>query len=155
MADPIQVEKYRNDAALTLRHLPEVLAFLVDTNEETAGYAVEALENCGVPPLDAWAHLAESLNAPHTLQVYWAATLIGRMVEEHRETIPGEMLGEIERALGGRTATIDDMAAKERIVWAITKLPAIDSATRRALESCAESGSERLKRWIEEALSKA
>ena len=155
MADPIQVEKYRNDAALTLGHLPEVLAFLADANDETVGYAVEALENCGAPPQDAWTHLSESLNAPHALQVYWAATLVGRMVEEYLEAIPGELLCEIERALRGRTVTIDDMAAKERIVWAITKLPAIDSATRRALESCAESASERLKRWVEEALSKA
>lgn len=155
MADPIQVEKYRNDAALTLRQLPEVLAFLIDTNEETVGYAVESLENCGAPPPVAWPTLSETLNAPHALQIYWAATLIGRMVAEHMEAIPSELLCQIERALGERTTTVEDMTAKERIVWAITKLPGIETATRRALESCAESGSERLKRWIEEALSKA
>lgn len=155
MADPTQVEKYRNDAALTLRQLHEVLAFLADGNEETVGYAVEALENCGAPGPNAWPRLSETLQASNSLQVYWAATLAGRMVEEHLEAIPIESLRQIEQSLGERITNVDDMAAKERIGWAITKLPAIEVATRRILESCAESASERLKRWIEEALSKA
>lgn len=155
MADPTQVEKYRNDATLTLHHLNEVLAFLADPQEETVGYAVEALENCGAPTLSHWQPLAGALKSSHPLIAYWGATLIGRMLEIQKGSLPTESIRAIESELCQQLSKASDLAAKERIVWAIGKLPAMERSTQQMLESLLPAASPRLKRLVEEALSGA
>jgi hypothetical protein len=155
MADPTQVEKYRNDATLTLQNLNEVLAFLADRQEETVGIAVESLENCGAPTASHWPALSAALKSSHPVMVYWGGTLTGRLLETHCGSLSSDALRAIELELCQRLATESDLAAKERIVWAIGKLPAMDPATQRALESMTPSAPPRLKRLLEEALSSA
>lgn len=155
MADPTQVEKYRNDATLTLQNLSEVLAFLADQQEETVGYAVEALENCGSPTATHWPTLSAALNATHPLIVYWGGTLTGRLLETHGGSLSSESLHATELELCRPLVAAGDLAAKERIVWALGKLPAMERSTQQMLKSLLPAAPPRLKRLIEEALSTA
>lgn len=65
-------------------HLSELLACLSRDSEE-ADWATEALENCGIPPVEALDLLLASLRSKSPDVVYWSCKLIGRMQRSDRK----------------------------------------------------------------------
>ncbi|XZE19725.1 hypothetical protein SH449x_005052 [Pirellulaceae bacterium SH449] len=151
--NPTELEACMNDPELAMKNLGSLLELVNHEDETTSNYAVESLENCGAPTAEHLGLLQKCLSDSDSLRVYWDATLLGRLFAEQAEELAGS-LPPLQVALGQRLndKSLDD-SARERICWAITKLPSIDEGLRTALQAASQDAKPRMLKLIETALS--
>lgn len=151
--NPTELEACMNDPALAMKNLGSLLELVNHEDETISNCAVESLENCGAPTAEHLGLLQKYLSDSDSLRVYWDATLLGRLFAEEAEEIAGA-LPPLQVALGKRLndKSLED-SARERICWAITKLPSIDEGLRTALHAASQDAKPRMLKLIETALS--
>lgn len=92
-----------------------LVAALDDADEQVREWVVAALESLGPPRTGDLTDLITALAARHSLQVYWAATLLGRL---------GPSAAAARAALDQVAATHDDPNVKKRAAWALDRIAA-------------------------------
>jgi hypothetical protein len=150
-----ELEACMNDPELALKNLDLLLASVNSDDESIANPALESLENCGTPRGEHVDLLLKYLKESDFQRVYWAATLIGRLLADSSDRVPGA-ISALEKTFAARLAdkSLDD-SAREKVCWAIGYLPMVSSELRDVLASVSVNASPRMQRLIESALSKA
>ncbi len=156
MSTPDDVEKYLSDPELTISHLPQILAFLSEQDDEVQGYAVEALENCGAPRSGSIEFLIEQLASSNPLVRYWVSTLLGRWLSENDSDSEGKTIHQVEESLvAGIQSKATDAAARERMVLALGNLSSPLPETKKVLEGMQGTATPRMQRLIDTVLNKS
>lgn len=155
MMTQAELDACMNDAGLAIENLGGLLTHVNDANESFANAAVEALENCGAPRAEHTDLLLNHLNDSDSLRVYWAATLIGRLLTEDQNAF-AQVDSRLQQLFGKRLNDPSlEESSKEKICWAIGALAQVEAGLRDVLAKGGASASPRMKRLIEAALSKA
>jgi len=151
MVEPSQLEKYANDPELARSNIASLFEALA-ADESRQNYAVESLENCGPPEISQIPVLLKALSGGDSLAVYWASTLLGRVLSDGSVESAGLLQVELEQALCGSLTRSLDLSAHERILWAFGKASSLQPTTREVLERLRANTSPRMERLIESAL---
>ncbi|MBU6173158.1 MAG: hypothetical protein KGQ60_05105 [Planctomycetes bacterium] len=151
MVEPSQLEQYANDPELARSNIACLFESLV-ADESRQNYAVEALENCGAPEISQIPVLLHALSSGESLAVYWASTLLGRLLSDGPVETAGLAQVELEQALCESLKRSLDLSAHERILWAFGKASSLQPTTREVLEQLRTNASPRMERLIETAL---
>ncbi|MFN7843518.1 MAG: hypothetical protein ACK5YR_09835 [Pirellula sp.] len=150
-----EIEACMNDPELALKKLELLLESVNNVDESVANPAIESLENCGAPRGEHFELLLKYLNDSDSLRVFWAATLVGRLFDDGFQAAAGrtQSLQELvtERLADPNLAE----SSKEKICWAISSFPSVDTSLRAVLVKLSANASPRMLRLIESALSKA
>lgn len=150
-----ELEACMNDPERALQHIDLLLASVNNEDESVANAALESLENCGTPRSEHFELLVKYLQDSDSQRVYWAATLIGRLLSDSSDTMDG-VIPTLQETFAARLADQSlEESAREKICWAIGHLPLVTSELRDVLVTAAANASPRMKRLIELALSKA
>ena len=131
-----QLQQVANDPTETLRQLPSVLLSLAGSEEE-AGWASEALENCGPPTAAQVPIIAAFVKHPAELVASWACKLLARI---GHGASPAE--SELVSVLNSRS----EQLVREEAARALGQLDCLSDAARTALTTAAQKGGPRLKR---------
>ncbi len=115
-----------------------------DPDDETAEYAVAALEELGTPPVEHFEQLVQLVNDPQEQRAYWAVTLLGRL-----EAAAAGASNQLVKALEDHSS----LAVRQRAAWALARVGTLDETARTALQTAAQSDDPRLARLAQEALS--
>lgn len=92
-----------------------LVAALDDADEQVREWVAAALESLGRPRQGDLAGLVGALAADSSLQVYWAATLLGRL---------GPSAASAREALAQVAAAHADPSVKKRAAWALDRIEA-------------------------------
>lgn len=92
-----------------------LVAALDDDDEQAREWVVAALESLGPPRQMDLANLVGALAVASSLQVYWAATLLGRL---------GPSAASAREALAQVATAHADPSVKKRAAWALDRIEA-------------------------------
>lgn len=149
-----ELEACMNDPERALRNLELLITSVNSDDDSIANPALESLENCGVPYSEHIDLLMKYLTDSESQRVYWAATLIGRLLSDKSASVIGSN-PTLQKTLAARlTDKRLEESAREKICWAIGCLPMVTPELRSVLATVAEDASPRMQRFIESALSK-
>ncbi|MFN7876740.1 MAG: hypothetical protein ACK5PB_15575 [Pirellula sp.] len=150
-----ELEACMNDPEYALQHLELLIVSVSNDDESIANPALESLENCGSPRSEHFDLLMKYLSDSESQRVYWAATLIGRLLSDTSTSVIGTN-PTLQKTFAARL--IDkrlEESAREKICWAVGCLPMVMPELREALANAAIGASPRMQRLIESALAKA
>ena len=149
-----KLEACMNDPERALQNLELLFSSVNSEDELIANPASESLENCGAPHGEHFDLLMKYLNDSEPQRVYWAATLIGRLLSDTSASDIGTN-PTLQKTFAARlTDKRLDESAREKICWAIGCLPMVSSELRNVLAGAAVDASPRMQRLIASALSK-
>ncbi|MCU0710768.1 MAG: hypothetical protein MUC43_01830 [Pirellula sp.] len=149
------IEACMNDSERALKNLGLLLESITHQDESVSNAALESLENCGPPRAEQMDLLLKHLLDTDSLRVFWAATLIGRLLADDADAIAG-VDQKLQKTFAARLADQSlEESAREKICWAISNLPMVSQELRNVLAMLAAGASPRMQRLIEAALSKA
>ena len=150
-----ELEACMNDPERALQNLELLISSVNSEDESIANPALESLENCGVPRIEHFELLMKYLKDSESQRVYWAATLIGRLLSESSENVAGSN-PTLQTTFAARLTDKGlEESAREKICWAVGCLPMVTPELRNVLATVAAGASPRMQRLIESALSKA
>lgn len=112
-------------------------------DDELREWVVAALEALGPPRAEDVRRLAALLKQPSLDVAYWAATLLGRLESAAAPAVP-----ELTDALRAHP----EIAARERVAWALGKIGPPAAAAENSLSAAAASQHARLARVARQAL---
>jgi hypothetical protein len=116
---------------------------VIRVDDETAKWAVAALEDLGPPSAADIPTLIKLVDSTDPLAAYWAITLLGRS---------GKNAAEAVAVLVACVESSADLSVRQRAAWALGKIGPAAAAARSTLKRAAGQGDERLVRLANEAL---
>lgn len=149
-----ELEACMNDPERALQNLELLISSVNSEDESIANPALESLENCGAPNGEHFELLMKYLKDSDSQRVYWAATLIGRLLSEDAGSVAGTNPTLQETFAARLTDDRLEESAREKICWAIGCLPMVTAELRNVLVTAAADASPRMQRLIESAISK-
>lgn len=121
----------------------ELLAACADEDETVREWATSALEGLGAPAPQHETALVTALGSESPTAVFWAATLVGRLASRSPETAD---------ALLKVANKHNDLAARQRAIWALGRFGLGSPAVLDALRGFASSADARTARLAHDAL---
>lgn len=135
-------EKLMTTPELARQLAPELLALCATKDESLREVVMGAIEGMGPPSVSRAVEVGAFL-AGEEAQVYWSATLLGRLGGP-----AGFAAEELAKVLSDSTS----MTLRERCAWALGQMGPEAKASLPALEAATASPSPRLARFAREAL---
>lgn len=126
-----QLQRWANNPEEAGQHLEELIAAVGSEEEEVVSWASESLENCGPPPREMWAWMADRLAKETGDRQYWLCTLAGR-IEQPEEAMERAL---VDVARGEEVAEANAV----RACWALERFPQLAEASRLAMKQLADA----------------
>lgn len=131
-----QLKDWANVPEQTLAHLVQVLISL-SGEDEVCQWAIEALENCGVPSRELTSTIAKLVTHQDELIASWCCKLLARQGLDGAAAEPA-----LIRALTTRSEAL----VREEAARALGQIGSVSKEARAALMSAAQNGGPRLNR---------